>query len=49
MPFSPHVTVIAHDGIQNGSKHAAVDAAVTLKPIEHELGDWSISDQVGSP
>jgi hypothetical protein len=42
-----HVTVVVNHGVENGRQHATMRAAIVTKPVQHELGDRSVPDQVG--
>jgi hypothetical protein len=43
-----HVFVILHHGIENRGHHAPVTSAVSLEPVQDELRDRGIPDQLGA-
>ena len=47
VPLVSHVFVVLHHGIENRGQHAPVNGAVTLEPVEDELRDGGIPDQLG--
>ena len=48
VPLVSHVFVVLHHGIENRRQHAPVNGAVALEPVQHELGDRGIPDQLGA-
>ena len=47
VPLGSHLAVVMHDRVQNGRQHPAMLAALVAQPIEHELGDRCVPDQLG--
>jgi hypothetical protein len=43
-----HVFVVLHHGIENGGHHAPMAGAVALEPVQDELRDRGIPDQLGA-
>jgi hypothetical protein len=48
VPLVSHVFVVLHHGIENRGQHAPVNGAITLEPVEDELRDRGIPDQLGA-
>jgi hypothetical protein len=47
VPFGSQLAVIVYDGVEDRCQHAPVDPAVGAQPVKDELGDGSVTDQVG--
>ena len=47
VPLGSHLTVVVNYRIENRGQHAPMLAASVAEPVEHELGDRSVPDQVG--
>jgi hypothetical protein len=47
VPFGSQLTIVVHDGIEDRCQHAPVGTAIRAKPVKDELGDRSVTDQVG--
>ena len=48
VPLVSHVFVVLHHGIENRGQHAPMNGAVALEPVEDELCDWGVPDQLGA-
>jgi hypothetical protein len=48
VPLVSHVFVVLHYRIENRGDHASVTGAATLEPVQDELRDRGIPDQLGS-
>jgi hypothetical protein len=49
VPFRAQVSIVVNYGVEDRCQHSSVRAAVGAKPIEHELSDGGIPDQIGAP
>jgi len=47
--LGPHVSIILHHGVKDRGQHSAVRSTIAAEPVEHELGDGSVTNQVGPP
>jgi hypothetical protein len=48
VPLVSQVFVVLHHGIENRGQHAPVTRAVALEPVEDELRDRGIPDELGA-
>ena len=48
VPLVSHVFVVLHHSIENCGQHPPVNGAVALEPVENELRDRGIPDQLGA-
>jgi hypothetical protein len=46
VPFGAQPAVIMNDSVEDGTQHAPMRAPIALQPIENELGDGCVADQV---
>ena len=47
VPLGSHLPVVLHHRIENRGQHPPV-RAVPLQPVQHELGDRGVPDQLGA-
>jgi hypothetical protein len=47
-PFGSQLSIVAHHGIEDRGQHAPVPASIRAQPVQDELGDRGVADQVGT-
>jgi hypothetical protein len=48
VPLGPHLPVVMHDGIEDRGQHAPMRTAVGSQPVQDELGDRGVTNQVSA-
>jgi hypothetical protein len=48
VPLGAQIRVVMYDGVEDRGQHASMLAAVGAKPVQDELGDRGVTNQVGT-